>query len=245
MRFHMVMPTWKNDAMCAQAIRSLYEYTDYAQYGTLTVINNAPEPIPEIEAAQKRYGFWLHYAMENLGWMSAINMGIFRAPEADFYTMCNDDVVFPQDKQFWPRYIELFDADNHIAGIGPISNYVMGAQNQRAQVEGEIGEVPLLIGFCATYRSAVMDSVGLLDTQLPGGDDLDYSIRLRALGWKLICDRRNFVYHYGSVTGNRVHSDWDNLQSQHRTMNALIRKHGMRAWYECVTPSWVQYGGGK
>lgn len=244
MRFHMVIPTWKNDAMCAAAIRSLYEYTDYAQYGTLYVLNNAQEPTPELEAARERYGFDLWHSGENLGWMKAINLGFQRdETEAEFFVMCNDDVVFPQDRQFWPRFIELFDKDPHIGGIGPISNYVMGAQHMRAQVDGEIGEVPLLIGFCAAYRSYAFDGAGLLDASLPGGDDLDLSIRLRRNGWKLICDRRNFVYHYGSVTGNRVHSDWDNLQSQHRTMNALIRKHGMKAWYSCVTPSWNQYIG--
>lgn len=243
-RIYMVMPTWNNDAMCAQAIRSLYEYTEFDKYGDLLVIDNSTEPSPEVNATTAKYGAKVYKAMENMGWMGAINAGFFwDREEHEFLNMCNDDVVFPQDKRFWPRHLELFDADPHVGGIGPVSNYVMGAQNVKAQVDGEIGAVPLLIGFCATYRAAAIMQTGMLDTGLPGGDDLDLSIRMRQMGWTLLCDRRNFLYHYGSVTGNRVHSDWDNLQSQHRTLNAIIRKHGVRAWYECVTPSWVPYDG--
>lgn len=243
-RIYMVMPTWNNDAMCAQAIRSLYEYTEFDKYGRLLVIDNSDQPSPELIASQIRYGFTVHRALENLGWMSSINAGFrWDKDQHEFLTMCNDDVVFPQDRRFWPRHLELFDGDTAVGGIGPVSNYVMGAQNVKAQVDGEIGEVPLLIGFCATYRADALMPVGLLDTRLPGGDDLDLSIRMRQAGWKLLCDRRNFLYHYGSVTGNRVHSDWDNLQSQHRTLNAIIRKHGLRVWYECVTPTWTPYDG--
>lgn len=235
----MVMPTWNNGPMCAQAIRTLYEYTEFEKYGTLLVIDNSLEPSEDVARACAKYGAEVYCPGENLGWMRSINVGLRRMVPVPFFNMCNDDVVFPQDRQFWPRTIELLSRPG-VIGVGPISNYVMGWQYYQIPVEGTVGQVPFLIGFCATYSYRTLLEVKGLDETLPGGDDLDLSIRLRDRGM-LLCDRRNYLYHYGSVTGNRVHSDWDSLQSQHKTLNALIRKHGMIAWYQCVNGPWKVY----
>lgn len=234
---HMVMPTWNNSHMCSEAVRTLYEFTDYDKYGSLCVWDNSPAEDLKLQAACDKYGVEYFHSSENLGWMRSINAGYTQGKNMDLFTMCNDDVIFPQDPDFWPRVFNAFD-DPAVGGVGPVSNYVMGVQYYQAQVEGQIGLVPFLIGFCATYRVSAIDKVGLLDIDLPGGDDLDYSIRMKAAGYKLVCDRRNFLYHYGSVTGNRVHSDWDSLQAQMKTTNALIRKHGFKTWYECVSGKW-------
>lgn len=235
----MVMPTWNNGPMCGQAIRTLYEYTEFDKYGKLLVIENSPEADPELAAMCAKYGAELYRPEENLGWMKSINLGIRRMAPVPYFTMCNDDVVFPQDRNFWSRTIELLNRDE-VVGVGPISNYVMGWQFYQLPVEGEVGEVPFLIGFCATYRYNALLQVKGLDETLPGGDDLDLSIRLKEYG-KLLCDRRSFLYHYGSRTGPRVHGDWDSLEAQHKTMNALIKKHGMIPWYRCVNGPWKVY----
>jgi len=235
----MVMPTWNNAKMCAEAIRTLYEYTEFEKYGELLVIDNSPERDALFYDRLEEFNVGYFRPEKNLGWMGSINEGFDRSSN-QLFTMVNDDVIFPQDKQFWPRTIEIFK-DPEVAGVGPISNYVMGMQFQGVQVPGQVGEVSYLIGFCATYRTSVLEAVGPLDETLPGGDDLDLSIRIRAVGHKLLCDRRSFLYHYGSVTGNRVHSDWDTHESQLKTNNALIRKHGFKRWYNGISASWKVY----
>jgi GT2 family glycosyltransferase len=184
----MVMPTWKNEAMCAEAIRTLYEYTNFEEYGDLLVVANSEVGSEFLKVCQK-YDVEIYTPEENLGWMRSINYGLDDVcATRPFFTMCNDDVVFPQDKAFWPRTLKLFD-DPKVAGVGPTSNYVMGWQHYQVPVGDQVGEVNLLVGFCATYRTAALRQVGILDTELPGGDDLDLSIRMRAAGYKLLCDR--------------------------------------------------------
>jgi SAM-dependent methyltransferase len=93
-----------------------------------------------------------------------------------------------------------------------------------------------LIGFCLVLDSEKFREVGLLDETLPGGDDLDLSIRLRKAGYKLVCDKTAYLHHIGSQTGNRVHSGyWNSDLQTDRSNNALIRKHGLKAWYELVS----------
>ena len=78
--------------------------------------------------------------------------------------------------------------------------------------------------------------IRLVSTTLPGGDDIDLSIRLRQAGYTLVCDRRAFVYHYGFRTGERVHGDrtvpggWNSPQMIAATRDTLIAKHGQAAF---------------
>ena len=98
--------------------------------------------------------------------------------------------------------------------------------------------IPYLIGFCLLVRRSALDEVGGIDSTLPGGDDIDLSIRLRQAGYTLVCDRHSFVYHYGYRTGERVHGDrtvpggWNSPQMIQATANALIAKHGETAFNE-------------
>lgn len=243
----VVIPTWKNEKMCGEAIRTLFEYTEFDRFGKLLLIDNSPNHLPtgsapesdHLKAICAKYGVEYFTSGENLGWMRSINLA-FERSTAPFFCMCNDDVVFPQDPAFWSRTLELFD-NPHVGGVGPTSNYVMGHQFFRGRYAEEVGEVNLLIGFCVVYRADILAAIGTLDASLPGGDDLDMSIRVRAEGYKLLCDRRSFLFHYGSVTGNRVHNDWDSHQSQLKTANAIIRKHGMVRWHSCVLGPWIGY----
>ena len=90
----------------------------------------------------------------------------------------------------------------------------------------------LLIGFCVVIRSKVLMDIGGLDETLPGGDDFDWSIRIRDAGYDLVVDRTCYVHHIGQQTGRRVRRDWDNFHHQDLTINSLVRKHGVKKWYE-------------
>ena len=57
-----------------------------------------------------------------------------------------------------------------------------GAQNIFLQQPSSMTYVPFLIGFFVLLERAALDAVGGVDATLPGGDDLDLSIRLRQAG---------------------------------------------------------------
>ncbi|MFH1624466.1 MAG: glycosyltransferase, partial [Pseudomonadota bacterium] len=64
--------------------------------------------------------------------------------------------------------------------------------------KGSSLETKLLVGFCLMIRREVIDRIGLLDEELfLGNDDLEYSLRMRMNGFRLLIATDVFVYHKG------------------------------------------------
>jgi hypothetical protein len=130
--------------------------------------------------------------------------------------------------------------DEKVGAVGPSSNVVMGMQNTFAYPMLNKFTTTFLIGFFMILRRSALDEVGGVDDTLPGGDDLDISIRLRDKGYKLICNRDVFIYHHGFKTGNRLHGTpdigggWNSYEMYEATNTALIKKHGFKKWRDCI-----------
>lgn len=83
-----------------------------------------------------------------------------------------------------------------------------------------------------------------MDQTLPGGDDFDWSIRLRDAGYKVLVDRDVFIYHHGFKSGTRLMGDhqtaggWNSYEMQEKTDLALIKKHGLKKWWETKKGAW-------
>lgn len=144
----------------------------------------------------------------NLGWVGGINKALdYVDQDSDFVIFANNDTIV--DSAGWERRL-LAHFDRTVGAVGPVSNYVAGRQNRVFDHPGITEEeTNFLIGFFMCVRKTVVDETGLLedmhsyqqDGTLPsGGDDLDYSIRIRNLGYRLLIARDVFVYHVGSQT---------------------------------------------
>jgi GT2 family glycosyltransferase len=226
----VAIPTWNNPHQLRGTILSLVHNTDFT--GRIIVVNNGQD---SYESAQGVIPYDLDWvdAGENLGWIGGINEALSMT-DTELFCMLNDDVVFPWDKSWWDRLVAWFNKVD-IGGVGPASNYVAGWQSIHRHSEHPILSVEYLIGFCAMYRTEHLEDMGGLDASLPGGDDLDLSIRMKDRGKYLVADRRSYLHHYGSQTGNRVHAGyWDSQLHQADTYNAIIRKHGLRRWWEML-----------
>jgi SAM-dependent methyltransferase len=178
---------------------------------------------------------------ENLGWEGGLKAGL-EASKEEFVVFMNDDTFVPIPSLRWINtMLEHFKVPQ-VGAIGPSSNCVMGAQNIFSGLSdcNDLVRVNFLIGFCMMVRRSALDAVGGVDDTLPGGDDLDLSIRLRKGGYFLFCDRNVFVYHHGFKTGERVkggpevQGGWNSIQMMERTNFALIQKHGLMAFLECM-----------
>ena len=153
----------------------------------------------------------------NNGFSRACNQGI-REAKGEYIVLLNPDTLITQG---WDtRMIDHFK--DGVGAVGPISNYVAGVQrcdlylkgnlNGERDIEGlaarfyqwnrgQAVETKLLIGFCLVLKREVIDKVGLLDEELfLGNDDLEYSLRLRRHGYKLLVATDTFIYHKGQAS---------------------------------------------
>ena len=211
-------------------------YTEYPY--RIIVLNNdggSEKGREVVDNLLGRFGFDKLEAVHlkaNLGWMGALNVGLDKV-ESPYLCCMNDDVVFiPWDMGFWRRLMHSFRRDN-VGAVGPCSNFVMGRQNLNAHDVPPSFISNYLIGFCMAARTQVIKDIDGWDEELPGGDDLDISIRIRQAGYKMVVNRAAYLHHIGQQTGPRAgRADWNSQDHQEATNNALIRKHGVRAWYE-------------
>ena len=87
-----------------------------------------------------------------------------------------------------------------------------------------------------------LEEAGGVDDTLPGGDDIDLSIRLRDAGYALVVRKDIFVWHHGFQTGERLNgtSDkpggWNSQEMSDNTNMALIKKHGLQKWMNTMYP---------
>ena len=243
----LCIPTYQNYQQLQWCIYSLVANTEYPLQ--IIIVNNDPSPesqdsiasmikstdVDNIEVVQPG---------SNMKWMGSINIGLAKA-NTPFFCMMNDDVVFPPNsKEFWRTLTRHFNRPE-VGAVGPCSNFVSGNQNLfNINLPVEL-ETSLLIGFCMIIRTELLKKIGGLDESLPGGDDLDSSIRIQDEGYVLVADRSAYLHHIGQQTGQRVHQNyWDSKQHQEATNNAIIRKHGVKKWYSCFQMGWQPYASG-
>lgn len=175
---------------------------------------------------------------KNLGWMGGINGGVKWALEnkpAKYFCFINDDVQIVDHDYGWITKMLLAFQKPGIGAVGPVSNMVMGYQHNKYIGYPPYMESARLSGLCLLTTREIIEKVGLLDESLPGGDDLDMSIRIRDAGYKLCICRRTFILHHYAQTGKRVHGDyWDSRKHSEDIAGALIHKHGFKKYFACI-----------
>lgn len=237
------IPTYRNPKQLNDCLNSLVRYTEFPYH--LTVINNdgldtTRQYLDEAVAGTDFGEIDVIHAGTNLGWMAAHNLALKNC-DTPFVCLLNDDVVFlPNDGGFWRKMVQPF-SDPSVGAVGPVSNFVMGSQNLWNIKLPMIHESTLLIGFCVIIRTDLLKEIGGLDETLPGGDDFDWSIKIIDAGYKLIVQRSCYLHHIGQQTGRRVRPGWDSFNHQDMTNNALIRRHGVRKWYDTLCSKTIPY----
>jgi GT2 family glycosyltransferase len=234
----IAIPTHNN---FKQLVDCLYTLTFYNEYPfKIVVINNGDAVDPDgkdFEETLRNHIVYPHLKVispgENLGWQGAINKAFLEECDTRLFAMCNDDLVFLPFSSLFLRQLCNHFRFEEIGAVGPCSNFVAGAQNLWRHGLPKLFCTTLLIGFCMVIRSDLFSKIGGLDEGMPGGDDLDLSILVRKHGYKLLVDRTCYVHHIGCQTGDRINAGWWNsLDHQEESNNHLIRKHGLRAWYD-------------
>lgn len=239
----ILIPTFNNPQYLYPCVQSIMMNAETEDLFHIYVINNGtPKSIdfngnPYITVLDQE---------RNLGWEGGLKAGL-EASKEPYVVFMNDDTFVPFGERMWLNRMLAFFSYPDCGAVGPSSNVVMGKQNIFIPMRATYTKTKFLIGFCMFLRRDILEQAGGVDASLPGGDDLDLSIRIRNLGKDLIIDRETLIYHHGFKTGERVHGNagqvdgWNSIQKLEKTNQALIAKHGLKAfldlWKEDPVPN--------
>lgn len=236
----IICPTYDNLGQLIPMLASLNASltTITAKMVRIIIVNNGQAPLRQYISKENKCIEILEPG-KNLGWEGGLKLGL-KHSDAPFVCFLNDDVRWMTGDLNWVYRVLSTFRNPSVGAVGPSSNFVMGPQNIFTDFNGDMLAVPYLIGFCMFVRREALEKAGGVDDTLPGGDDLDLSIRLRDAGYSLIALRNMFLYHHGQQTGPRVtNGNWDTLDHQSRVHHALIKKHGMLRFWETVVAGWA------
>lgn len=187
----------------------------------------------------------------NLGFSRAVNQGIHATAGLD--PRRGHIVLLNPDAEVTPGWLPklLTPLVGDVAAVGPLSNYVAALQKFElhwdraagkppadpralaavlaARNRGRTIETKLLIGFCLALRRDLVCEHGGLDEDLfLGNDDLEYSLRMRRLGYRLLVAADCYVAHAGQRSFESLPPAERTRLTQEST-DALQRK--LERWY--------------
>lgn len=234
----IIIPTFNNPQFLNPCVASIMRTGILNGFAKVIIVNNGDQPLKkEFEGFS---GIEVIDTGKNLGWEGGLKEGLKHAT-SKFVCFQNDDThIPPSQSMFYERLICRF-ADPSVAAVGPITTCAAGWHSiYRSDVPSCITIVPYLIFFTVIVKREDLEAVGGVDDTLPGGDDIDLSIRFRKAGKKLLVDPSAFIIHHGFKTGERVHGGpgvnggWNSPQMSEKTNSALIKKHGFKAFFGTV-----------
>jgi len=224
----VIVVTYNNEPLLRRCLYSLAAFT--GSPFSLHIVNNGDRKLAETTMGKVSHLCHVYDTGKNLGWIGGINY-VKDKVKGPFVLMLNDDTQVIDHDFGWLRKLQLpFFLYTNVGATGPISNAAMGLQFINcAEFLPRRHTANVLSGFCMLTKKEHLDKLGWLDESLPGGDDVDYSIRLQDAGLATIVCRDTTVLHTYGATGKRLFGEyWNSTDYTDKINIALIRKHGLK-----------------
>lgn len=224
---------------CLAALATDPDFRDW----DVIVVDNASdaETRQQLEEAKLLYpGVRFIFNHCNVGFAAGNNIGIKQAT-GDIFILLNSD-AFPTPGMLG-RLVEHFARDELLGMIGPVTNAAGNEQciyTKPDTMQDKINEGLLYASsggsetlsayrldfFCVAIPRHVLKLVGGLDEDFGRGyyEDLDYSLRVKAAGYRIGIAEDIFVYHRGSSSFGEIPGETKALLK--RNKHLVTSKHG-------------------
>ncbi len=215
----VIIPTFHRSAYLLRVLRDLLRQ-DYTPLEVI-VVDQGEETPPELKRFLKEEGKEIRYFRSPVrGSHRARNYGIEKA-EGEICVFVDDDVKLRSN--FVRRHRDHY----HDPGLGGVGGSVLTAKNPRLRAIGKVGrfnyltgnftehfnsrragQIDHLLGCNASFRRDLIRRAGGYDEHFAGNaffEELDLSLRIKKLGYKIIFEPRALVYHFQAGRGgNRL-----------------------------------------
>jgi GT2 family glycosyltransferase len=232
----LIIVTWNNLGFTEQCVESLLADATWPNVELIFVDNGSEDETPSwlAQLAHSDSRVRLLRNHENRGFAAANNQGL-AAASGEFLVLLNNDTVLPRG--WLARLLRNLRNDESIGLIGPVTNNVWNEARQEAGYEdldgltafaetwarGHTGEqypIDVLAMYCVALPRRVFAEVGPLDERYGIGmfEDDDYSHRIRAAGYRVVCAEEVYIHHAGRASFRKL------ADSRYRALHEKNRK---------------------
>jgi len=227
------IPVLNQQEMTLECLASVRAHTQ--DYEIILVDNGSTPPIVDLDGLPATIR-----NETNLGFPCGVNQAI-QAARGDVIILLNNDCIVSGGWAFWlQHHLEKY------AIVGPVTNYCAGLQRVTLPVyhneqeltmvagkwakdhAGESQEVNWIIGFCMAFKRSLWEEIGPFDESLwpCSGEELDFCLRSRSLGYRVGIARETYVHHHGSVTFQDMAGQVDYASLCRRNEDNITAKWG-------------------
>jgi GT2 family glycosyltransferase len=220
-RASIIIVTYNNIALNRLCLESIIRNTAYPNYEIIVVDNNSADGTQDylLRLAASRSNLKVILNQKNEGFARANNQGINES-SGQYIVLLNNDTIVPPA---WLTRLIFHLRDERVGLIGPVTNFAgnearietnyrtwaemenFAAERMRSH-DGLIADIKMLAMFCVAFRRQVYEEIGPLDEQFGLGmfEDDDYSLRVKARGYRVVCAADTFVHHFGQASFGKL-----------------------------------------